>query len=70
MTATEKLAARYVALEAVAEAAREYRAANEHYIAVSARFNDVDSPEWHIASRAQLDREFDLYIALDALAES
>jgi hypothetical protein len=67
--ALDKLAERYVALEAIAEAAREYRAANERYIAVSSRYNDVDSPEWHQASRAQLDREFDLYIALDALAK-
>lgn len=68
-TAIDKLAERYVALEAIAEAAREYRAANERYIAVSARYDDVGGPEWQQASRDQLNAGLDLYIALDALAK-
>ena len=54
----------------IAEAASELREATERYIAVSAKFEDVvDNPEWQRASRTQLDKELDLYIALDALAK-
>ena len=68
--ALDKLAERYVALEAIAEAARELRVANERYATVSAKFEDVrQSREWHQASRDQLNAELDLYIALDALAK-
>jgi hypothetical protein len=68
MNPQDKLAQRYVALEVVAAAAREYRVAQQHYIDVTAKLEDVaDNPEWQIASRTELDRELDLYIALDAL---
>jgi hypothetical protein len=71
--ALDKLAERYVALEAIAEAAREYRAANERYVYVTGSLPFTaheDSDEWHKASRAQLNAEFDLYIALDVLAKT
>ena len=68
-TALDKLANRYAALEAIADAASEYLAARLRYEDVSEEFEDIERPKWRLASRDELDALSDLRMKVDALAK-